>query len=74
MKSQSKKVILEKIDVATVNISFTGCLVEFTQDFHDDVGALPIDNSTTQAPILYRAFIAKYGNSYVNRIVLGGRA
>ncbi len=60
--------------MATTNISFTGCLVEFEEEFQNDVINLPIDNSTLQAPILYRAFIKKYGTSYVNRIVLGGRA
>ena len=74
MKTQSYKLIVEKIDIAITNISFTGCLVEFTQGFHNDVRSLPFDNTTLQAPVLYRAFIEKYGNSYVNRIVLGGRA
>jgi hypothetical protein len=74
LNSSPQKLILEKIDVATTNISFTGCLVEFEEEFQNDVINLPIDNSTLQAPILYRAFINKYGTSYVNRIVLGGRA
>ncbi len=74
LNTSTQKLIVEKIDVATTNISFTGCLVEFEEEFQNDVVGLPNDNSTLQAPILYGAFIKKYGTSYVNRIVLGGRA
>ena len=74
MKTTDQKLIFHHIDVATTNITFEGCLVEFDEDFEQDVLALPYDNTTSNAISAYTAFIEKYGNSYISSVVLGGRA
>jgi hypothetical protein len=33
MKTENSKIILHHIDIATTNITFEGCLVEFDEDF-----------------------------------------
>jgi hypothetical protein len=71
--TQSKKLIYEHIDVATVNMSFTDNL-DLQPDFVNDVELLPYLGSSLNASETYTNFINKYGTSYVNRIVLGGRA
>ncbi len=48
--------------------------MEFEEDFENDVVALPFDNTTSSTKAKYLEFIDKYGTSYINRIVLGGRA
>ena len=71
--TQSKKLIYEHIDVATVNMSFTDYL-DLQDEFIEDVALLPYLGSSLNASATYSNFINKYGTSYVNRIVLGGRA
>ena len=48
--------------------------MEFEEDFENDVVALSFDNSTSTIAGEYSDFIDKYGTSYVNRIIVGGRA
>jgi hypothetical protein len=48
--------------------------VEFEEEFENDVVALSFDNSTSTIAGEYNDFIDKYGTSYANRIVVGGRA
>jgi hypothetical protein len=48
--------------------------VEFEEDYKNDLVALSLDNSTSTIAGKYNYFIDKYGTSYVNRIVVGGRA
>jgi hypothetical protein len=74
MINENKKIFLHHIDIATTNITFEGCLVEFEEDFEIDVEALPYDNSSSLAADSYTDFIKKYGTSYIYNIVLGGRA
>ncbi len=59
--------------MATVNLTFTDNL-DLHDNFVKDVGLLPYLNSSLNASTTYSNFINKYGISYVNRIVLGGRA
>ena len=73
MKTTGQKLIFHHIDVATTNITFEGCLVEFDEDFEQDVQSLLADNSTANALEAYTGFIEKYGNSYISSVVLGGR-
>ena len=74
MKTENKKIFLHHIDIVTTSITFEGCLVEFDEDFEQDVLALPYDNSTSIAEDSYTNFIEKYGTSYISTIILGGRA
>ena len=74
MKTENSKLMYHHIDIATTNITFEGCLVEFDEDFELDVLALPYDNSTSSAIESYTNFIEKYGTSYISSIILGGRA
>ncbi len=62
------------IDIATTNITFEGCLVEFDEDFEQDVLALPYQNSTSSDIESFTNFLEKYGTSYISSIILGGRA
>jgi hypothetical protein len=54
-------------------MSFTDNL-DLQDGFIKDVALLPYLNSSLNASTTYSNFINKYGISYVNRIVLGGRA
>jgi hypothetical protein len=54
-------------------MSFTDNL-DLQDEFIEDVELLPYLGSSLNASATYSNFINKYGTSYVNRIVLGGRA
>ncbi len=54
-------------------MSFTDNL-DLQADFINDVELLPYLGTSLNASETYTNFINKYGTSYVNRIVLGGRA
>jgi hypothetical protein len=49
-------------------------MIELNQDFVNDILNLPHLNSSSNASELYTKFIEDYGTSYVDRIILGGRA
>jgi hypothetical protein len=49
-------------------------MIELNQDFVNDVLNLPYLNSSVNASALYTKFINDYGMSYVDRVILGGRA